>query len=239
MKRKVLLSSILVIALCLSLIAGSTFALFTDKEQFNIAVTSGNVDIIANVSKITVYSAVATTVNPNTPAFLIDENGNHYEHVAQTSNDDFSGTFLNGGTATYASGLVDIVRITPGDKVDIEISIDNYSNVAFTYRYKIVATDAGLGEAMVVSFNGTSYESVKVWASDWIDVPYDANNTPAIIAPVTVSIELPVYVGNEYQSDVANNITKSVSYIVMVEAVQGNGVTTDTPIEYFGTNTNP
>ena len=49
MKSKVLVSSILTIALCLSLIAGSTFALFTDSAKNDIAVTSGTVDIDATI----------------------------------------------------------------------------------------------------------------------------------------------------------------------------------------------
>ena len=45
MKKKVLLSSIATIALCFCLITGSTFALFTDTTEFNVAVTSGDVEI--------------------------------------------------------------------------------------------------------------------------------------------------------------------------------------------------
>ena len=49
MKKKVLLSSVLVIAICLCLIAGSTFALFTDIADTSIAITSGNVKLTATV----------------------------------------------------------------------------------------------------------------------------------------------------------------------------------------------
>lgn len=40
MDKKTLLASLLTIAVCLTLIAGSTFALFTSEDAVNIAVTS-------------------------------------------------------------------------------------------------------------------------------------------------------------------------------------------------------
>ena len=61
MKKKALASSILVIAICLCLIAGSTFALFTDETKFNIAVTSGDVEIQASAEVSAIYSAKAIT----------------------------------------------------------------------------------------------------------------------------------------------------------------------------------
>lgn len=71
MKKKALLSSILTIALCLSLIAGSTFALFTSESKVNVAVTAGNVDVVATVENLKLKSTLAqgtlaeTTVNTN------------------------------------------------------------------------------------------------------------------------------------------------------------------------------
>ena len=41
MKKNRILSSIITIALCLSLIAGSTFALFTSTDEVDIAITAG------------------------------------------------------------------------------------------------------------------------------------------------------------------------------------------------------
>ena len=45
MKTKILLVSILTILLCISVIAGSTYALFAQEAQVNIAVTAGQLDI--------------------------------------------------------------------------------------------------------------------------------------------------------------------------------------------------
>ncbi len=51
MKKKALVASILTIALCLSLIAGSTFALFTSESTVNVAVTSGKVNVVATIAE--------------------------------------------------------------------------------------------------------------------------------------------------------------------------------------------
>lgn len=50
MKKKILLSSVLTIALCFCLIAGSTYALFTSETEVNIAVTAGKVQISATIN---------------------------------------------------------------------------------------------------------------------------------------------------------------------------------------------
>ena len=47
MKKRLLLTSILSIVMCFSLIAGATFALFTSESKVNIAVTSGTVKVDA------------------------------------------------------------------------------------------------------------------------------------------------------------------------------------------------
>lgn len=49
MKKKVIISSIMTIVICLTLIAGSTFALFTSGNTVNVAVTAGTVDVMATI----------------------------------------------------------------------------------------------------------------------------------------------------------------------------------------------
>ena len=49
MKKKTLLTSILAIVMCFSLITGATFALFTSEDKVNIAITSGKVEVTATV----------------------------------------------------------------------------------------------------------------------------------------------------------------------------------------------
>lgn len=217
MKKKALLSSILTIALCLSLIAGSTFALFTDSTSFNIAVTSGDIEISATAKVNGVYSAKGDTTADD--KYLVDEFGHTYTHEGPLANDQFT----NGGTAAVnqQTGTLEIVNITPGDRVDVDIVVDNTSNVAFVYRYKIVANDTNLATGMVLTVDGDSFEAVKSWTSEW----YPVVNPGSTVATKTISLELPVYAGNEYQTEVAEGKTESVEYTITVEAVQGNAVT--------------
>ena len=86
MKKKALLSSILVIALCLCLIVGSTFALFTSTSKLSVSVTSANVELIANIEGPQVFSVAADPDNGD----QIDENGNLYSHVLDPRQDGTS-----------------------------------------------------------------------------------------------------------------------------------------------------
>ena len=108
MKNKIIVSSILTIALCLSMIAGSTFALFTSESKVDIAVTSGTLDVDAVINNDLQLSSLG---------------------VAQT------GTFANGGTATLAGDTLTLDKLTPGDKATFSITVTNNSNVAMNYRF--------------------------------------------------------------------------------------------------------
>ena len=107
MKNKIIISSILTIAMCLSMIAGSTFALFTSESKVNIAVTSGEVNVTATVSGLKTSSL----------------------GVEQTA-----GAFANGGSATLDNGTLTLDKLTPGDKASFTITAENKSNVSVKYR---------------------------------------------------------------------------------------------------------
>lgn len=242
MKSKVLVSSILTIALCLSLIAGSTFALFTDQTKFGIEVTSGDVEIYASPAISKVWSAQGDDNDVAEDEYLEDENGHGYNHVdPKTVVPGIADkTFINGGNAEINSdGKLVINRITPGDKVDVTVKVDNKSDVAMVYRYKIIAEDKNLAYGMVVSVQDeasapvVAYEGLATWTSKWYPVIPAVGGTPTEIPDYTFSVELPVYAGNEYQSEKEDQEdgrlagAQSVSYTVLVEAVQGNAVTDD------------
>ena len=116
MKKKILLSSILTIALCLSLIAGSTFALFTSESKVNIAVTSGKVEMLASVSDLETWS-------------LEDD-----KSLAGRTD----GTFTQGGNVTFTDSVLSINKIIPGDKVSFLVTGTNNSNVTIMYRTVIL-----------------------------------------------------------------------------------------------------
>ena len=208
MKKKVLLSSIVTILLCLCLITGSTFALFTSQDTVGILVTSGKVDVEAAVEDFKVFS-----VTPDAAGTVVDEKGGTYSYEEQTN-----GEFLNKGTATLDTtiGELKLERITPGDKVSFTVGVTNSSNVSTAYRYSIACTS---GEELMyglnVTVNGTTYTSLKEFVSGWDTlVAFEA------IDKITFEIELPVTAGNYFQD-------RDVKIQILVEAVQGNAANLD------------
>ena len=89
MKRKIILSAILTIALCMSLITGATFALFTSESKVNIAINSGKVEMVANISDIETWS--------------LEDNK---EAAGRTD-----GTFTLGGKVSFENSLLTIDKI--------------------------------------------------------------------------------------------------------------------------------
>lgn len=215
MKKKVLLSSIVTIVLCLTLIAGTTFALFTDNIVMNIAVTSGKVDLTANLDNLNLYSVKASATGN-----IVDEFGGKYVFDGPLS------VFANGGTAELnAEGnTLSLNRVTPGDKVEFDIVGENDSDVITQYRYIIECVgDTKLMSGLVVTINGTSYPVLSSYTSEWMELL----PTTETIDTVHVAIELPVKAGNEYQN-------KETAIKVTVEAVQGNAdVQGATPVVEF------
>lgn len=63
MKRKTLVSSIMTIVFCLSLIAGTTYALFTSKDEVNVAVNSAKVELVATIEN----RKLTSTLGKNLP----------------------------------------------------------------------------------------------------------------------------------------------------------------------------
>jgi hypothetical protein len=80
---------------------------------------------------------------------------------------------------------------------------------------------------MVVTVDGQSYEALASWTSEWYPVITAPEGKGADIPVKTISVELPVYAGNEYQTEKTENDIQSVTYTITVEAVQGNAVTDD------------
>ena len=112
MKAKIFLSSIVTIALCLSLIVGSTFALFETEKKVNIAVTAGKLDVEATI-----------------PPEKVDASG----MLCYDKQDPYANAFSDGKVLT-------ISKMVPGDTVTFKIQVANASNIPMKYR--VVATSA-------------------------------------------------------------------------------------------------
>lgn len=140
MKKRFLLSSFLMIALCLSLIVGSTFALFTSESTTNIAVTSGKVEVEATVKDVVLYSM----------------------------GEEQSGSFENGGTVAFDGGLLTLSNVTPGDKVSFAIKVDNKSNINTIWRFVWECTEGTpLMSYMNVTIDSLEAGAIKSHKSAW------------------------------------------------------------------------
>lgn len=204
MKKKILFSSIATIALCLCLIGGSTFALFTSESNVNVAVNSGKVEVAASVDA---NSLAGTSLD-----------------VAATKDTNGVVHFANGGTATLNGANLTLDKVTPGDFATLTVSGANTSDVAVKYRYVVkLAADSVLATALTVKVNDTvcTIDADKQYfVSSWIELPADGTGT---INPVTISVGLDKTVGNE---DTAGNSyhNATADIVVTLEAVQSNGV---------------
>lgn len=213
MKMKALMSSILTIALCLSLVAGSTFALFTSESKVNIAVTAAKVEMTADITNLTLASVRPATVAEVRAAaegqditIIEDEFGGQYVYA-----DREDGVFANGGTATFENATLTLDRITPGDKVSFNVEGANTSDVTIQYRYVIECMDGQkLMSGLLVSVEGVTYELLGTYTSGWktLDPGTDIPSVPVVV-------EFPVTADDEFQE-----LTTAIK--VTVEAVQGN-----------------
>lgn len=174
-KSKTFLGAVMSIALCVSLIAGATFAIFTSEAKVNIAVSSGKVQVTATVEDFKLYSLENIDMTTLTGT-EVDRTG--------------AGKFVNGGEATLEGNAITLERMTPGDKVTFKINVANESNVTMKYRTLLSVKDEGLFEALKISVGGRTRGN----ASDWTVV----TEADALSSEECV-IELPAAAGNQYQ----------------------------------------
>lgn len=174
MKKKVLLSAFLTIALCFSLITGATFALFTSESVVNIAINSGKVEMVANVLNIETWSLE-----------------NNKEEPGKTD-----GTFSLGGSASFSNSVLTLDKIVPGDKVSFTVEGTNNSNVTVLYRVKVECLEGEqLMSGLVTTINDNEYKGLSKYYSNW-----ELLNVNTNMDELVVSIELPEEAGNEYQN---------------------------------------
>jgi predicted ribosomally synthesized peptide with SipW-like signal peptide len=200
MKNKIIISSILTIAMCLSLIAGSTFALFTSESKVNVAVTSGKVEVVATADNLQVGSSLDSALGEA-----------KFETVA--------------GIQTLT-----ISNFVPGDYVSFDIHVQNNSNVGIKYRTVLSVTeeaDTALFEALDVRFgeNAAKYDG-KTQRSAWVDLaptnhpqkvtvtvsfPDAVNNNDFMGKTCTISYKVEAVQGN------ANAVNDEDSFVAAIE----------------------
>jgi len=200
--KKLILPILSVIAFT-SIGVGTTFALFTSKDESNIAIQAGKVNVSATIDNLNLYSPTLVALDGT----IMDDT-----NAASTTN------FYNGGTASISDGVLYLDNITPGDKVSFKINIKNNSNVEIKYRaiYSDITTYTGtetykLIDVLKVKLDDETISTASV-IKDWTKTSLDN------IDPLNVSVELPTTTEKEYSS-----LKCSIRF--EVEAVQGNAYT--------------
>lgn len=193
------------IVLCVCLISGATFALFTSKSKASFVISSGKVNVVASVAVTDVYSPTAVATDGN------------ITNAVNAANSE-TNTFANGGTCQIVGNRLTIASITPGDKVTFSINIQNNGNVSTVYRYgySVVAAE-GEGHTSIEAytlynkldfvFGSVTTENVVEYRTAW-----DTLGGSDII---NCSLELPTTATNDCAA-------LSASIVFMVEAAQGN-----------------
>ena len=206
MKKKIILTSAAAIALCLCLIAGSTFAIFTGSTKVEVSVQSGFISISATLDNdLIVWSRLETEE---------DSDGKNFE---------------NGGTAEIVDGALFINRMTPGDNVKATISVANTSDVAVKYRVVMTAENGDANKDLVNALVGTV--SIADELGVYSDYPVQGSTTAWFdlgaqneIKDLKLKLSLPDTVGNELMGT-------SAKLYITVEAVQWDGIAWDGTVD--------
>ena len=162
MKRRVLLTALLTIALCFSLMFGATYALFTSESKVNIAVTSGKVNVVATITELKTYSL----------------------GVEQAD-----GTFENGGTAKFDDEAnLNLNLLTPGDAVSFVVKMVNNSNINIQYRV-VLAIEGELAAALdaKAEFNNEEY-SLNSGSTKWFKLEAE-QDIPDVTVEIELPLE--------------------------------------------------
>ncbi len=205
MKKKTLLTAILSIVMCLSLMAGATFALFTSESKVNIAITSGKVELTATVSDVYLKDLNETTYTRT----VADG-----ETVGFESQDGFTDT----RTLKFDGQKLYLSNISCGDAVKFNVNVENTSTIAAKYRV-IISTEnnTGLFEGLVVGVGGKTFRGLTYTPWKLLTANTDGET-------IGFEIELPDTGNNAYDNKFKG---KACDIVVTVEGIQGNAETFD------------
>ena len=139
--RKSVATTLAILVICLVIVTGSTFSLFTSGTGSNIAITAGNVEMVATIDSLTLYS----------------------------KGEQQTGKFQNGGTATLNDEKTELAfsNITPGDSAVITIKLENKSTVDLAYRVNWIVSGE-LADALTATAGGKDITSGTSEWTNWL-----------------------------------------------------------------------
>lgn len=153
-KRSAIVSAVLSIAVCVSVAAGATLALFTTRDGVNIAATSANVSVTATISDF----------EANSPAAIDPVTGTITDDTNVADNTGAVKVFAAGGTATLDGNDVVLDRMSAGDGVKFTVTVKNASNVRTQYRTRLECdSDDGLFDELDIKIGEYTGRTVTKW----------------------------------------------------------------------------
>ena len=206
--KRALFVSASVIMLCMTIIVGMTWALFTDTQKVTTHLRAGDLSITLKRTELT-----KTTLNAE---------GKLVTSAPDTTTKNFSNP-----TDENVFGIVEGEKIGPGTKYQASMQIENHSDVAFGYWIEIVCTDktngADLAKQLKVTLNTGSDASASV--NDGLTVGSSSNYVGELIIGATAEFTVTVEFLDSFVAE--NNIDhndlaqgESLSFDLVVHAVQ-------------------
>ena len=194
-KTKVLFGATLTTAMCASLIAGTTYALFTSESEVNVAITSAKLAVTANVKNL-----------------QTGFDGDYVNEASATA--DFNET----------TKMLTVENMAPGDKVTFQVNVSAAATIDFQYRLKFgfESENEDLFRQLLIGVGDPAEEGAEV-AYDYYSegvtawMKHAATGKDAVtVETKEVVVEMPYYVsGEQYMG-------KTCKFAFAVEAVQGN-----------------
>lgn len=160
-KKNVIISALLSIVMCISLIVGVTLAIATSDSKVNIAITGAKIDVVATVDETSVQKKQLNT-----------------EYAADGS--------TYSGEVVFNGGTVSLKNFVAGDGVKFNIIVKNNSTVTVNYRTVLAIGDySGLFESLNVTVDGETFDGNTLYSS-WQSLKVGTDG-----ATIAVEIELP------------------------------------------------
>ena len=207
-RKRALLISSSVILLCMTIIVGMTWALFTDTQKVSNHLQAGDLSITLKRTELT-----KTTLNAQ---------GKLVTSAPDTTTKNFSNP-----TDENVFGIVEGEKVVPGTKYVAKLQIENHSDVAFGYWIEIVCTDktngADLAKQLKVTVNTGADASASV--NDGLTVGSSSNYVGELIIGATAEFTVTVEFLDSFVAE--NNIDhndlaqgENLSFDLVVHAVQ-------------------
>ena len=195
------ITTTVILVICVALITGSTLSLFTSGTDEDINVNAAQVKVSSKIENLATYSmdqANAGAIFANGGEAVIDNDNNNE---------------------------INLNRLTPGDRAEFDVVVYNHSNVNIAYQFAFNYDTNAFGEMLHVSVTDTTdAENIATVNIDGNMSGYfyatglgaDANLEEGVaIHTFHVSVELDFNAGNEYQ-----NLSETITF--ELPAVQAN-----------------